>query len=230
MKIKSQLVTQMSGSLGGITGSHNKGGLYLRARSIPVNPNSAAQQAVRNALSSLVNLWTGTLTAAKRAAWETYAANVPKTDTLGDTLQLSGQQWYIGANVPRLQASLARVDDAPTVFNRGNTDETIAITASEATQLMSVAFDDTLAWADEDGSSLLVYASRPQNASINYFKGPYRFAGQIDGDSGTPPTSPTTIAVPFPVVEGQQIFVATAITRADGRLTSRQRFPVAVAA
>jgi len=224
MKFKSPVYTQVSGSIGGLTYAHNKGGLYARARSIPVNPNSNEQRAVRNGFSSLVTEWTEGLTAAQRDAWSVYATNVPKTDTLGDPLQLSGQQWYIGANTPRLQAGLARVDDGPTIFDRGVIDETLSVAVDEASQEITVTYDDTLAWADEDGSAMLVYASRPVNPTINYFRGPFRLAGSIAGDSVTPPTSPGTIAVPFPVVEDQRVFVEIAFTRADGRLSSRSRF------
>ena len=45
-------LTDASGSLSGVTYSHNRGGAYTRNRSIPVNPNTVQQQAVRNAFSS----------------------------------------------------------------------------------------------------------------------------------------------------------------------------------
>lgn len=230
MLFKSALVTQASGSVGGMTASHNKGGMYFRARSIPVNPASSFQTAVRNALGALVNIWNSVLTSTQRTGWENYAAVVYKTNPLGDQLQLSGQQWYIACNTPRIQAGLARVDTAPTQFDRGQQDETIVITASEATQNLAISYDDTLPWADEDGSSMLLYSSRPQNPTINFFRGPYRLAGTIDGDSSTPPTSPGSIAAPFAFVAGQRIFSAVAFTRADGRLTSRSRFLTTTAA
>lgn len=230
MLFKSAILTQASGSIGGITASRNKGGMYFRARGIPTDPATPNQVVVRSALAALVVDWIERLTPAQREAWSVYATNVPKTGPLGDPLQLSGQQWYIGANIPRVQASLSQVDAGPTIFDRGTIDPTVDVAVSTASQELSITFDDALAWADEDGSSMLVYASRPQNQTINYFKGPYQFVGSIDGSSTTPPTSPQTIAVPFPVVENQKVFTAVAFTRSDGRLSSRTTFSSIVAA
>ena len=44
---------QRSGSIGGATWSHNSSGAYIRARSIPVNPNTDRQNAVRVAVRNL---------------------------------------------------------------------------------------------------------------------------------------------------------------------------------
>ena len=88
MLIKSQLITQASGSIGGLVGSHNAGGMYFRARTIPVNPGSAAQIAVRNIVAQLTAAWTADLTAAQRTAWQTYADNVPTTNRLGDSINI----------------------------------------------------------------------------------------------------------------------------------------------
>lgn len=219
MKFKSALVTQVSGSVGGMTGSHNKGGMYFRARSIPTNPQSAFQVAIRNAMAGLVVDWSAVLSAAQRAAWDTYAANVPVVNALGDTINLSGQQQYIRSNVPRAQAGLTAIDDAPTAFNLGEfTDPSFSI--DTANDEVDVTFDNTDAWANEDDSSMIVFASRPQSAGINFFKGPYRLAGTIDGNSTTAPTSPAAIALPFPITAGNKIFFQVRVSRADGRLSS----------
>ena len=46
-------VAVISGSVGGTVFSRNKGGAYMRNRSIPVNPQSAAQVVVRAAMAFL---------------------------------------------------------------------------------------------------------------------------------------------------------------------------------
>lgn len=224
MLFKGSLITAASGKLGGVVASRNRGGQYFRQFAMPVNPATAFQTAVRNAMTVTVNRWVEELTAAERAAWDVYGSNVSRKNALGDDIFLSGQQWYNACNIPRLQAGLAIVDAAPTIFDRGEQDETLTIVPNATSQLIGVTFDDTQDWVDEDGSAMLIYASPPQNASKNFFAGPYRLAGAIEGSSTTPPTSPTTLAVPFPVVDGQALFTAEAITRSDGRLTSRNRF------
>jgi len=231
MLFKSQLVTQVSGSVGGTTYSHNKSGMYQRARAIPVNPNTSRQVNVRSALTALVTAWSSVLTAAQRSAWNLYAANVPVTNPLGDAVLRSGQQWYIGCNTPRLQvntnigtAVLPRVDDAPTTFDRGDFTTPVP-TWSEASGL-SAAYTNTDDWASEPDSALLFYEGCPVNASRNFFKGPFRLLLGIAAGNATPPTSPYTrtpaelAAEGFAITEGQAIMLKCVVTRADGRLST----------
>jgi hypothetical protein len=218
MKFKSQLVTQVSGSIGGTTFAHNRGGMYQRARSIPTDPNSPLQQTVRSIFGSLAILWQTTLSSAQRDAWDTYGANVPVLDAFGDQIFLTGFNHYIRSNTPRVQAATARVDDGPTAFNLGqftNPAFSYDSTASE----VDTTFTDTDAWANEDDAHAILYASRQQSDTINFFKGPYRLMSTINGDAITPPTSPAADAAPFPCAVGNRCFVRWQVSRADGRLS-----------
>jgi len=219
MLIKSAVLTQASGSLAGSVFSHNKGGLYVRARSIPTNPNSAAQQLVRGKMQELATAWGDVLTAAQRSSWADYAANVPVTNRLGDSILLSGQQHYVRSNVPRLIAGLPRVDSGPTVFNQGSfTDPTMTVAGGGAD--LSVTFTETDAWVDEDDAGMIIQSSRGVSETINFFKGPFRFADSIDGDGTTAPTSPAAITTPFTFASGQKVFARVLVSRADGRLAT----------
>ena len=220
MKIKSALITQASGSIGGLTASRNRGGMYFRARATPVNPNTPQQQVIRGFVAQLASLWASTLTAAQRLAWEYYAALVYLPDALGEDRNVGGLGMYIRSNVPRLQAALPRVDTGPTIYNLGDYTEPTFTTFAAATDDFGTTFDNTDAWANEDDSAMLILSSRPQNQTINYFKGPYRYAGKIDGDAITPPTSPATISAAFAFEAAQRIFVQARISRADGRLST----------
>lgn len=224
MLFKSQLLTQASGSIGGVTASHNKGGMYFRARTIPTDPSTNFQQTMRSAMAQLSNLWVNSLSQAQRDAWDLYALLVPLSNPFGDLKKVSGLNQYVRSNTVRLQAGLTRVDDAPTVYDQG--DFTAVINAVDATaQEIDVAFGSSQDWIDEDGSGLLVYVSRGQNPSVNFLIGPYRLAGTIAGSSTTPPTSPTSLSLPFPVTAGQAVFAKLQVSRADGRLSApfRQR-------
>lgn len=228
MKIISPLVSSMSGSVAGLTGSRNRGGLYFRARAVPTNPQSAFQTAVRNAVTTIVGRWNSVLTQAQRDAWDVYALNVTVTDTLGQSRNLSGQQHFVRSNVPRIQTGFAVVDDAPTVFDLG--DYTLpSIGAGALGQEIELTFDNSDAWANEDDAAMLLYASREQNPGIGFFKGPYRFADSVDGDATTPPTSPATITPPFPITADNRIFAQVRVIRADGRLSGLSRMTAIVA-
>jgi hypothetical protein len=228
VKIKSALITAASGSVGGLTASHNRGGLYFRSRSIPTNPNSPFQMAVRAHMGTLAEIWNGDLTQAQRDGWEVYGLGVPVIDVLGETRYLSGISHFCRSNVPRLQAGASRIDDAPSIYNLGDIGSPSGV-ISEAAQEIAVTFDNTKAWAIADGGHLLVFCSRPQSPSINYFKGPYRFAGKIDG-AAVPPASPADIALPFAAVETQRVFYMIRGTTADGRLSLPFRGTITVAA
>lgn len=219
------LAAASSGSIGGVTFSHNAFGPYARTKAIPVNPNTPAQQTVRGFMADLSNLWINTLTQAQRDDWKTYAANVTVIDKLGQAINVTGMNMYVRSNVPALQAGLVRQDDAPSVFDLGSfTNPALVATASGPT--LDVSFNNTDDWANEDGAAMLVYGSRPQNPTINFFKGPYQFAGRIDGDAITPPTSPTVITSPFAFDAAQKVFAKISVVRADGRLSGNFRLSV----
>lgn len=217
MRFKSVYITACSGSVGGMTFAHNAGGMYARARATPTDPGTQYQNAIRSAVAGLTNHWLNTLTADQREAWNTYAANVPLLDVFGDPRFRSGINHYVRSNVPRLQIGKARVDDGPTTFNLG---EYTAPwwTASAATQQISSFFTATDDWVSEDGAYMIYWASRPQNPSINFFKGPYRKYSYSAGNAGDPPTPPEISNAPFAFAEGNHLFMKANVSRADGRL------------
>lgn len=219
-------VAAASGSIAGTTFSRNKGGPYIRNRAVPTNPNTAYQQAVRSIVAQLTSTWYGGLNAAQRASWDAYAENVPLPNALGEPRNVGGLGMFVRSNVPRLQANptdLPLVQTAPTIFNLGQYTAPVFAQPSAGGGDVDVTFTTGDQWVDEDDAAMLIYISRPANASINYFKGPYRYAGAILGDSTTPPTSPATIDLPFPVEVAHRVFFRAQVTRGDGRLSADWR-------
>jgi hypothetical protein len=154
MLFKSALVTSISGSIGGMTGSHNRSGMYLRARAIPVNPNTAQQQVVRSAMRDLASRWVETLTAFQREDWDVYGSLVPLPNSLGTPVEQSGIAAYQRSNIPRIQNGLPITDDAPTVFNLGTFSDPTSPVVSEALQTLALSFDNTDAWANQSRNCL----------------------------------------------------------------------------
>ena len=219
MRFKSAVFTAASGSVGGLTYSHNAGGMYVRARAIPTNRGTVYQQAVRIAVAGLVNGWTNLLSSDQRTAWDDYGANVALLDVFGDPRFRSGISHYVRSNVPLVAAGVASIDDAPGVYNVGEYAPG-AMTAASGEQVVLKSFTPSDDWVNEDGARMLVYIGRPQNPSINYFKGPYRRVGTIDGSSTTPPDNPAIFPSPFIISEGQRVFWRANVSRADGRLST----------
>lgn len=212
---------EIRGSIGGKVYSRNRYGQYIRNRAVPVNPNSARQQAAKSRFTELTERWSSQLTALQRAAWNDYGAAVPMTNRLGQVINLSGFAHYIRSNTQALQVFGTAIDPGPTVLTLPGVDSSMSAAISEATQLISVTFDNVLDWANEDEAFMQISMSKPVGVGRTYLVGHERFAGAIEGDGTTPPTSPTTMAVPFAVAENQQVIVTARIGRADGRLSSK---------
>jgi hypothetical protein len=223
-------VLDARGSIGGATASRNRFGNYWRARTTPVNPQSSRQNVVRAIVALLAQAWSNILTQAQRDAWEVYADVIVRTNKLGAQIKLTGFNHYVRSNTPILQAGGTRVDVGPTTLTLPPEDPTMIGSVSEATQLISVAFDDALDWVDQDEGKMLVFMSSPKATGTNFVGGPFRFAGSIPGDSTTPPTSPETMAVPFPVAENQVVVVRARISEEDGRLSDLFRSQTTAAA
>jgi len=213
----------MSGSLAGNTYARNRYGNYARARTTPINPQTARQTAVRSSIAFLTERWSQTLTAAQRTAWNNYGDNVAMKNKLGESTFLSGFNHYIRSNVLLKINAKTIVDAGPVILELPEQDPTMSITASAATQVISVAYDDTLAWCDEDEAFMFLFQGLPQNPQRNFFNGPWRQGVPVEGDSTAPPSSPEAFAATYVFSEGQHQWLYARIIRADGRLSEAFR-------
>lgn len=212
-------IIQMSGSIAGNTHARNRYGNYIRAKTKPVNPNTARQQAVRSAVGELTARWSQTLTDAKRIAWQLYADSVNMKNRLGEVIHLSGFNHYIRSNVPRILFSKTIIDDGPVIFELPGHDPLFAVAISENTQHILTTFSVDMDWSTEADAFLFVSQGQPQNPQRNFFAGPWRTATAIRGEDPGPPISPWDSAVSFAVAELQRIWCYGRIARADGRLS-----------
>lgn len=223
-------VLDIRGAIGGQVFSKNRFGNYIRARITPVNPQSTRQNVVRAIIQLLAQAWSNVLSQLQRDGWEVYADNIVRTNALGAQIKITGFNHYIRSNAPILQALDTRVDDAPTILTLPPGDPQMIGTVDEAGQQISVAFDENLDWVNQDDGHMFVFMSHPKTTGTGFIGGPFRFAGAIDGDSTTAPTSPTVLSVPFPVAETQAIVVRARISEEDGRLSDLFRSQSAVTA
>lgn len=216
-------VTQMSGSLAGNTFARNRFGNYSRSRTKPTNPNTSWQRLIRDAVAYLTQYWRTDLSSAERIAWGAYADSVSMKNRLGESVKLTGFNHFIRGNSPRQARGIAIVDAGPAELALPEKDSTVVITASAATQKITVAFDNTLPWAGEVGGYILLYQGVPQNGTRNFFMGPFRYMSQIAG-LVVPPVSPVTPVAIFTFAEAQKIWIKARILRADGRLSECMYF------
>ena len=215
MNFTSQVYTAASGSIGGVTYSHNAGGMYTRARAIPTNPNSPAQQAVRSAISNASTAWAA-LTPTNKALWDAYAASTPVKNKLGAWIFLSGRVHFLRSYVQRAALGVPMPADAPVTMGLTNLTDPVATITAPTT--LSLAYTNTDTWAGAVGGFLFVYASRPQPPTVNFFKGPYRYSGAVAG-AVVPPVSPMVMTLPFPCAATQRVFLRAIANDAEGRLS-----------
>lgn len=220
MKYRALIGAGQSGSIGGITASHNRGGIYYRTRATPVNPRTVPQLAIRGALALASSTW-GSLSASDVGSWNAYAAARTITDVLGEPIQISGIAWFNKLNVPRLQALLPMVlvPPASTTNDPINTGLYGVLPAVPTLSNMNVVFDATDAWANEDDAALLVFVSQQKPPNQQAFVAAKRAVTvPILGDSMTPPTSPIARGNPFgaPYTTGYNVWWRMFVTRADG--------------
>lgn len=102
-------VTELAGSIGGVTYQKNASGNIAKLRANPtVNP-SALQAGYQNNMATLVSYWP-TLSQANKDLWDAHAVAHDHTTPWGETKTLSGYQWFLSVNLKRLQFVLAILD------------------------------------------------------------------------------------------------------------------------
>lgn len=223
MTLLTIITTFASGTVGNEIHSRNASGPYLRPHVIPNDPNTMLQRRNRTRLGILSVRWGGTLSAAQRDAWATYAANVPVPSVSGRKQYLTGQQMYIRCNMPRGNPFANAVDDGPVIFAQGRF-STPTVETVVSVDLILVLFGGDDEWANEDGGFMIVQVSDGQSVGTNFFAGPFRESGRIAGSSTSPPTVGVTLFDPFvPHASGPR-WARVRVSRADGRLSPARIF------
>jgi len=108
------LVGQLSGKLGPIVASHNRGGAYFRAHVVPVTSTTSFALNAKARLAAASSLWQ-TLTQDQQEAWLTWANNNPVTNRIGQQVTLSGHGAFTGLTASLAQAGVAAVLDPPVI-------------------------------------------------------------------------------------------------------------------
>jgi hypothetical protein len=211
-------VVGLSGSIAGNTFARNRSGSYVRARTKPVNSNTQHQQSIRNALSTLTNVWNTVVTSVQRGAWNTYATAIAMKNRLGETVYHTGFNHYVRSNTEWINRGKTRTDAGPTVLLLPAKDPLFAVSASVATQKVSVVFNPALSWAIAVGGAMMIYMGEPRSATRNFFNGPWKYMSMILG-AVSPPTSPAVLDPPYTLTLGQLITCYARIREVDGRIS-----------
>lgn len=190
-----------SGSQAGTTSSRNRFGQYRRTRATPVNPNSTFQGAVRARMSANAAAWRA-LTQLQREGWADLGLSMNRTDSLGQSYNLTGFMAYCSVNNNRVAASDAIVSDAP-ALSTPSTVLTAAVTLTATS--FSIAYTPT---PMPTATHLFAYCS-PQRSAGRAFEADYRLISVSAAAAASPFVILTAYAARFgtPVV-GNRIFIS----------------------
>lgn len=103
-----------SGSMGAVTASHNRAGQYLRNRRTPVSPTRTPKQGIQRGRFGSVSAAWQSLAGDVQSAWTAFAAGYPVVDSLGQSIVLTGHQYFVGVNSALLAAGQAIINTVPT--------------------------------------------------------------------------------------------------------------------
>ncbi len=199
------IVGQISGSIAGTTYSHNKGGAYVRNRSIPTNPSSAAQLQRRADLATVSTDWQN-LTAAQRQAWEEWARQNPIVNALGDSILKSGHQSFVGLNSRILLASGTQILVPPVVARPDG-----FLTLVQDGDIGTGDVDLTFTAALTTGNQIELWGAVTNSAGISYVENLYRFIAFSAVDEASPWANQTEIELILgTLIVGQTLHVKAA--------------------
>lgn len=106
------------GKQGGTVYSRNRYANYTRQKTIPVNPNTIRQSAVRSSFGNIASGWRS-LSEAQRNAWTSLAAALAPTNIFGQTFAYTGFNVYMLSSQTLQAAGMAILsvpDVVPPVF------------------------------------------------------------------------------------------------------------------
>jgi len=149
-------ITELAGSIGGVTYQKNASGNIAKLRSNPIVNPTSRQAIYQQQMAMLVAFWP-TLSHADKDLWNDLAAAHLHTTPWGESKKLSGYQWFLSCNIIRRKLT-SIILSTPYSWTAYSPPDQFIIETS-ATYIRA-------AWApDYDAFSLLGYISLPLKQS-----------------------------------------------------------------
>lgn len=214
------LAGAISGSIGGTTFSHNRGGPYMRRRATPVTSTTAPALAAKNRMAAGSAAWQG-ITDNQRLAWKEWAQENPVNNAVGTPITLTGHQAYVG-NYTRQQAAGQTPLTAPPISPAPDP----LVTLSGNFDIGIGAFDATYTVTPLGAAEYLWLVANVHNSpGINYVENVKRFIGVSAAAQASPFDYMTLIEARFGtlVVDQHIALFAHVFSSATGLLSTPQR-------
>lgn len=222
------IVVDGSGKLGGHVFSKNRGGNYLRTKTTPVNPQTAAQTEVRSIFAQISSQWSG-LSEAQLQSWEDRQAEYARTNIFGDLKNPNGKALFQRLNQNLLLAGKPILQVCPSSTSVISPNIS-AIGAKASAPGNSVDYDN-----DASGMEIIISATPPVSAGTSYVKNKLRIIQYAAGADGTG----SAVSVDFTnsysakfgaLAQNQIIYVKVQSMNANGQKSPGQVFRLVVGA
>lgn len=212
------MVTDARGSIDGVVYSKSQYGAYVRVKVSPKQPRSPAQLMARQILAAAAQAWGSVLTPEQRASWKVFASAHAVTDVFGNSQILSGIAMYTRVASVIAHAGGPQNSDVPATFSATPL-ATLAITISEATQAVTIAFTVTPLGA---GEKLYIFATPRLLPGRDFYKPQLRFIGCSDAADASPFVATPLYAARFaaPLVAADRVaFIVAVVNSVTGAVT-----------
>ena len=229
--IRSSLLSDITGSIGGTTYARARGGSYARNRTVPINPKTQNQDYVRGMFGTVSSMYSN-LSAQEIEQWQAWASQLRVHNRLGEEYTPSAKQAYVMSGVNLMQVGLSPLTVAPTAtdgpaFDIGK----LAIVAQQdGGELSNLTYTDVSGQVLAQGAIAQVRFSPPQIPARGQ-----SFRNQVRGSMQSIPGH-TTFSTPFvglslaqglfgggesvPASSGQVIVSGIRLVRTDNGLAS----------
>lgn len=215
------IVADIRNKLNGSVFSKNRYGAYVRTKVTPVNPQSTAQQNVRNRLATNSQAWRG-LTESQRQGWIDAAVNFPFTDIFGNSKVLSGNALYVKLNNNLAIFNGGPIATAPLpVSLPALTIDTLAGDVSSTSLGFNYDPDPV-----ETDTQMVIEATPQYSPGISFVKNKFRTLTTLNAATASPADIYSAYIAAFgPLVAGMKISVRVKLI---STITGQAGIPVAL--
>lgn len=161
------IITDIQGSIGGITFQHNRSGKIARLRPKTHKNPTPAQIDSQVILAGMLNEWQQ-LSSAQQTDWNDFADLHTKTNMFGDVKTLSGLNWFCSINISRNYISLGSLIVPPAYVLP------VAVPAYNVTVNQTKIEINLTAPFDCTNDALLIRATGPIPNTTDKFRGQWR--------------------------------------------------------
>lgn len=203
-----QLTSEARGSVGAFTFSRNRDGSYVRARTVPTDPASFAQQAQRLRMTQSSSRWATLISARETALWKSYAAQVDRHNALGKAFHDQGRNWFLAMDLLRTQCTHASIFKAPRQNRRTHLSD-FDCRYFTLTDIIRITPNPNDEWRWSPNDLMILFQSPAVSSAVTYHRAPFRYLGHIHGNQALP----ANFRPVFPIPGGNWFFIrARALT------------------